>query len=65
MYRGEHHPTDVLGAALLTTLWLALLWWTIRPNANVRTMTEAAAEAQAAHGPEDREVLPAGRARGA
>jgi membrane-associated phospholipid phosphatase len=63
MYRGEHHPTDVLGAALLTALWLTLLWWTIRPNANVRTMTEAAAEAEAAHEPGDREALPAGRAR--
>jgi undecaprenyl-diphosphatase len=33
MYRGMHHPTDVLGAALLTTLWVGLLWWVIRPNA--------------------------------
>ena len=22
MYRGMHHPTDVLGAAILTTLWV-------------------------------------------
>jgi hypothetical protein len=32
MYRGMHHPTDLLGAALLTTLWIGLLWWVIRPN---------------------------------
>jgi membrane-associated phospholipid phosphatase len=66
MYRGEHHPTDVLGAALLTALWLTLLWWTIRPNANVRTMTQAAAEAtrateDRAHGTAKREAVPAQR----
>jgi membrane-associated phospholipid phosphatase len=61
MYRGEHHPTDVLGAALLTALWLTLLCWTIRPNANVRTMTQAATEAEAAHGTADREAVPAQR----
>jgi undecaprenyl-diphosphatase len=33
MYRGMHHPTDLLGAAILTTLWVGLLWWVIRPNA--------------------------------
>ena len=35
MYRGMHHPTDFLGAAVLTTLWVGLLWWVIRPNAEV------------------------------
>ena len=49
MYRGEHHPTDVLGAALLTTLWLTVLWWAVRPNAEARTATEAAAKAEAVH----------------
>jgi undecaprenyl-diphosphatase len=33
MYRGMHHPTDLLGAAILTTLWIGLLWWVLRPNA--------------------------------
>jgi undecaprenyl-diphosphatase len=33
MYRGMHHPTDVLGAAVLTALWVGLLWWVVRPNA--------------------------------
>jgi undecaprenyl-diphosphatase len=32
MYRGMHHPTDVLGAVILTALWVGLLWWVIRPN---------------------------------
>ncbi len=42
MYRGTHHPTDLLGAAMLTALWVGLLWWLLRPNvraapADVRT----------------------------
>lgn len=35
MYRGMHHPLDVLGAATLTTLWIGLLWWVVRPNEEV------------------------------
>jgi membrane-associated phospholipid phosphatase len=35
MYRGMHHPSDVAGALLLTVLWLTLLYWVIRPNADV------------------------------
>ncbi|MFF5294307.1 phosphatase PAP2 family protein [Paractinoplanes globisporus] len=35
MYRGMHHPTDVLGAVLLAACWLSVLWWTVRPNAEV------------------------------
>ncbi|GIF16899.1 undecaprenyl-diphosphatase [Actinoplanes teichomyceticus] len=42
MYRGMHHPTDVLGAVLLTAAWIGVLWWTVRPNANAVTATEAA-----------------------
>ncbi|MBB2942670.1 undecaprenyl-diphosphatase [Actinoplanes lutulentus] len=45
MYRGMHHPTDMLGAALLTTAWLTVLWFTIRPNAHPSSATEAAEEA--------------------
>ncbi|MBQ1047483.1 phosphatase PAP2 family protein [Micromonospora sp. C51] len=42
MYRGMHHPTDLLGPAILTALWVGLLWWVLRPNmratpAEVRT----------------------------
>ncbi|MFI7599366.1 phosphatase PAP2 family protein [Actinoplanes sp. NPDC049681] len=36
MYRGMHHPTDVLGAAVLTAGWLTVLYFSIRPNADVR-----------------------------
>ncbi|KUL32583.1 phosphatase PAP2 family protein [Actinoplanes awajinensis] len=42
MYRGMHHPTDVLGAVLLTAAWVSVLWWTVRPNAHAVTATEAA-----------------------
>ena len=47
MYRGEHHPTDVLGAMLLAALWLTVLWWTVRPNAEARTASQARAVAAA------------------
>lgn len=46
MYRGMHHPTDVLGAMLLTAAWLTVLWWTVRPNARAVTATEAALESR-------------------
>ena len=39
MYRGMHHPTDLFGAAVLTTLWVGLLWWVIRPNAEAAQKT--------------------------
>jgi hypothetical protein len=48
MYRGEHHPTDVLGAGVLTACWLTLLFWTIRPNQVAVTVHEAAADARRA-----------------
>ncbi|WP_433791382.1 phosphatase PAP2 family protein [Actinoplanes sp. CA-252034] len=48
MYRGMHHPTDVLGATLLTVGWLTVLWFTVRPNAHAETASEAAAEAEQA-----------------
>jgi undecaprenyl-diphosphatase len=35
MYRGMHHPTDVLGAGVLTACWITLLWFVLRPNADV------------------------------
>lgn len=47
MYRGMHHPTDFMGAALLTATWLTILWFTVRPNAHAETASEAAAEAEA------------------
>lgn len=35
MYRGMHHPSDVMGAILLTALLVGLLYWVIRPNADL------------------------------
>jgi membrane-associated phospholipid phosphatase len=45
MYRGEHHPTDALGACLLAACWVSVLYWTVRPNARPETVTEAASSA--------------------
>jgi undecaprenyl-diphosphatase len=33
MYRGEHHPTDVLGSVIFTALWLTAATLLIQPNA--------------------------------
>jgi membrane-associated phospholipid phosphatase len=46
MYRGEHHPTDVFGAMVLAAAWLSVLRRAIRPNERVRTVREAAGEAE-------------------
>jgi undecaprenyl-diphosphatase len=35
MYRGMHHPSDFAGAILLTAAWIGLLYWVVRPNADV------------------------------
>jgi len=37
MYRGEHHPTDILGSLLFSALWLIAATALIRPNADSRT----------------------------
>ncbi len=34
MYRGEHHPTDVLGSLLFSALWLTATSLLIKPNAD-------------------------------
>ncbi len=31
MYRGEHHPTDIIGSVLLSGLWLAAVTFMVRP----------------------------------
>nr|WP_296066886.1 phosphatase PAP2 family protein [uncultured Actinoplanes sp.] len=46
MYRGMHHPTDVLGACLLAAAWLSVLWWVVRPNEKPATVSEAAEAAR-------------------
>jgi len=35
MYRGEHHPTDVLGSLIFTALWLTAATLLIKPNAEI------------------------------
>ncbi|BCJ67534.1 phosphatase PAP2 family protein [Polymorphospora rubra] len=42
MYRGMHHPSDLVGAMLLTGLWIGLLYWVVRPNADVAAGNEPA-----------------------
>jgi undecaprenyl-diphosphatase len=32
MYRGEHHPTDLLGSLLFSALWISALILLVRPN---------------------------------
>jgi undecaprenyl-diphosphatase len=35
MYRGMHHPTDLLGSVVLAALWLSATYLVIRPNADL------------------------------
>ena len=35
MYRGEHHPTDVLGSLIFAALWLTATTLLIKPNAEL------------------------------
>ena len=37
MYRGEHHPTDILGSLLFAALWLTATTLLIKPNADEQT----------------------------
>lgn len=32
LYRGVHHPTDVLASVLYVSVWLAVCWQVLRPN---------------------------------
>jgi membrane-associated phospholipid phosphatase len=34
MYRGEHHPTDILASLLFSALWLTATVSLIKPNAD-------------------------------
>ena len=43
MYRGEHHPTDVLGSLLFSALWLTATALLIKPNEDRRARTRPAA----------------------
>src|SRR5262249_22371947 len=43
MYRGEHHPTDILGSLLFAALWLTAATVLIRPNADASSLSRPAA----------------------
>ncbi|MEE6258926.1 phosphatase PAP2 family protein [Plantactinospora sonchi] len=57
MYRGMHHPSDFVGALLLTALWIGLLWFVLRPNEELRTGTRGSG-GTADSRPEPAEVEP-------
>jgi undecaprenyl-diphosphatase len=44
MYRGEHHPTDILGSLLFAALWLTAATILIRPNARGHAGSPASVE---------------------
>lgn len=60
MYRGMHHPTDFMGAILLTACWVGLLYWVVRPNADVTGGNRPAIESEDVHTLDD-ELVKAGR----
>lgn len=31
LYAGAHHPTDIIGSILLSSIWTAIVWWVVRP----------------------------------
>jgi undecaprenyl-diphosphatase len=41
MYRGEHHPTDILGSLVFAALWLTATSVLIKPNADRRALASA------------------------
>ena len=45
MYRGEHHPTDVLGSVIFAALWLTATTLLIKPNAAQRDTAPRAVRA--------------------
>jgi undecaprenyl-diphosphatase len=59
MYRGMHHPTDVLGAGVLTACWITLLWFVVRPNADLEEADRDEDGAEEGDGAEGRVEEPA------
>ena len=45
MYRGEHHPTDILGSLLFAALWLTATTVLIKPSAGRQARPPMAAAA--------------------
>jgi undecaprenyl-diphosphatase len=41
MYRGEHHPTDVLGSLVFSGLWLSATYLLIKPDETARQLVAA------------------------
>jgi undecaprenyl-diphosphatase len=35
LYRGEHHPTDLMGSVVMAALWVTATYFAIRPNADL------------------------------
>ncbi|MDZ5447340.1 phosphatase PAP2 family protein [Micromonospora sp. 4G57] len=60
MYRGMHHPTDFMGAILLAALWIGLLYWVVRPNADVHRGNQPAIKSEQVRELDD-ELAKAGR----
>jgi len=50
MYRGEHHPTDVLGSVLFSALWLGVTYLLIKPNLDSRASRRSGPIARAGLG---------------
>ncbi len=59
MYRGMHHPTDVLGSLVLAAAWIPAAYLTIRPN---QDLTESATRSQPAVAEPRSPALAEGRA---
>jgi len=45
MYRGMHHPTDILGSLLLATAWIAVTIYFVRPNCDLQADRKAGRQA--------------------
>jgi undecaprenyl-diphosphatase len=65
MYRGEHHPTDVLGSLLFAALWITVLTLLIRPGQHDRNRAGRPPAAGRSRDPAAATApQPAGRRRG-
>jgi len=62
MYRGEHHPTDILGSLLFAALWLTATTMLIKPNENAfRSGRKPLGQLRRKAGDRTRETAPATR----
>ena len=57
LYRGEHHPTDILGSLIFSALWLTATVLLIKPNSRAGTRAQPRRRGWVLHGAEN------GRAR--